>query len=240
MSAENITRILQSVGKGRPSTHIVRPCRLCGQEAEVPEVIPTSMHHLAACKSCVDADRAAHDAKLVELQKPNPDRLIEMARIPDLPPVPLRPAFARFLEVPETEKAGLYAYGRPGVGKSCQVAEFARQWCRTKFRQAFYVNEVDLFQILKDWKHNTETYNTLCNVPLLAVDDLGANKVSEWSSSVFYAVLDARSAKKRKTILASNLPPAELQKLPGFDERVMRRIRHLCEVPYELSPYTEV
>lgn len=235
----DITKILQSVGKGRPIETITVLCIQCGADAEVAKLVPETMRGRAMCQTCYDADRAAHDAKLIELQKPDPDKLIEMARIPGLLSVPLRPTFARFLEVPETEKAGLYVYGRPGIGKSCQLAEFARQWCRTKYRQALYLNEVDLFQTLKDWDHNTETYKTLCNVSLLVVDDLGANKSTEWSSSMFYAVLDARSANQRKTILASNLSPSELRRLPGFDERVLRRIEHLCSAPYQLTPYTE-
>lgn len=239
---ENISGLIKHIGKGYVATDIPyrNPCQRCGKEVDVPAYIPENLRHLTICQDCYDAERRLATEALIKEQKPDPERLIELACIPALLPVPLRPAFARFLEVPESEKAGLYVYGRPGVGKSCQLAEFARQWCRTKFRRALYVNEVDLYQTLKDWSHHKDAYDHLLTVPLLVVDDLGANKATEWSSSMFYAVLDARSANQRKTILASNLSPGELRALPGFDERVMRRIGHLCEAPYQLTPYTEV
>lgn len=235
MNTETLSKFINAVGKGIPSDCETRPCASCGEPTDVPRWLPVSMHGLAACNACYDAGRAEATAQAAAAQVPDVDKLLERARIPNLPAHPLGRLTQRFLE--NDEKTGLFIYGKPGIGKSCQAAEFARQWCKTKRRPALYVSEVDLYQTLKDWDNNTETYHRLCTVALLVIDDLGANKATEWSSSMLYAVLDARSANGLKTLLASNVSPDHLATLPGFDERIMRRIQVLCDKPFNLENF---
>lgn len=59
----------------------------------------------------------------------------------------------------------------------------------------------------------------------LVLDDLGAEKISEGSRQVMYALLDRRYRDCRQTIITSNLSIERLQE--GFDDRIASRI---CEM----------
>ena len=59
---------------------------------------------------------------------------------------------------------------------------------------------------------------------ILVIDDVGAEKISDWSRQVFYTLIDRRYRNKKQTIITSNL---SLDEFAGkFDDRIVSR---LCE-----------
>lgn len=62
---------------------------------------------------------------------------------------------------------------------------------------------------------------------LLVIDDIGAEKISEWSRSVFYLLVDRRYRDKRQTIFTSNLTLETIAIL--LDDRIASRLA-TCEV----------
>lgn len=62
--------------------------------------------------------------------------------------------------------------------------------------------------------------------PLLFIDDLGAEKPSEWTTEVLYRIIDHRYNYMLPTIVASNLPPAELAGVIG--DRLASRLTEMC------------
>ncbi len=56
-------------------------------------------------------------------------------------------------------------------------------------------------------------------VPMLALDDLGAEKLTEWVAEQLYEIINWRYVKKRPTIITSNYAPEEL-----LDKRLASRI----------------
>lgn len=64
--------------------------------------------------------------------------------------------------------------------------------------------------------------------PMLMLDDLGAEKVSEWSIQVFYLILDRRYRGMLPVIITSNLSLGRISEV--FDDRVASRIAEMCEV----------
>ena len=58
--------------------------------------------------------------------------------------------------------------------------------------------------------------------PLLVIDDLVAEKVTDWSRAVLFSVLNDRINNKMPTIVTSNLTPAEISEVLG--ERIGSRL----------------
>lgn len=49
-------------------------------------------------------------------------------------------------------------------------------------------------------------------MPLLVIDDLGVEKVSDWSEEMFTQILDERMSNYRPTIITSNFSISQLSK----------------------------
>lgn len=65
------------------------------------------------------------------------------------------------------------------------------------------------------------------NVDLLFLDDLGAEKASDWTSETLYQIIDHRYNEMRPVIVASNIPPAELAAAIG--DRLASRLNEMCQ-----------
>ncbi len=61
---------------------------------------------------------------------------------------------------------------------------------------------------------------------LLVMDDLGAEKVSDWVLQTLYTIIDMRSRERKQTIITSNLDLDALGK--KLSDRIASRIRGLC------------
>jgi DNA replication protein DnaC len=60
------------------------------------------------------------------------------------------------------------------------------------------------------------------------LDDLGAEKPSEWTCEKLLELVDERYVQARPTIVTSNLPPNKLSTHVG--ERVASRLAEMCTV----------
>jgi hypothetical protein len=63
---------------------------------------------------------------------------------------------------------------------------------------------------------------------LLVLDDLGAEKSTEWSINILYIIIDRRYRDEKKTIITSNLSLDELA--DKLDDRIASRIAGMCTV----------
>jgi DNA replication protein DnaC len=63
------------------------------------------------------------------------------------------------------------------------------------------------------------------NVPLLLIDDLGSDKVSDWSRQEVYLLIDLRYRYKRQTIITSNLSLKQIAE--KIDDRIGSRIAEM-------------
>ena len=62
----------------------------------------------------------------------------------------------------------------------------------------------------------------LKTVPLLVLDDLGAQKTTEWVTERLFVIINARYDDLLPTIITSNIYLEELRQLPGWDRLVDR------------------
>lgn len=66
------------------------------------------------------------------------------------------------------------------------------------------------------------------SVPLLVLDDLGAEKGSEFAVQTLYLIVDRRYSMMRKTIITSNLSIGEVAERLG--DRIASRITGMCKI----------
>jgi DNA replication protein DnaC len=72
-------------------------------------------------------------------------------------------------------------------------------------------------------------------VPLLILDDLGAEKVTEWTQSTLYLIIDHRNRDQRWTIVTSNLTLPEIEQVYGA--RIASRLSEMKVVSLKLPDY---
>lgn len=65
-------------------------------------------------------------------------------------------------------------------------------------------------------------------VDLLAFDDLGAAKTTDWTDDTLYRLIDTRCGSQLPTIVTTNLDPDEFR--AGIDERVVSRLSQSVQV----------
>ncbi len=71
-----------------------------------------------------------------------------------------------------------------------------------------------------------QLFDRLTSIDLLHIDDLGAEKQSEWVLEQLYAIVNERYEGKRSIVITTNLDEAELEKQIG--KRTVSRLLEMC------------
>lgn len=121
-----------------------------------------------------------------------------------------------FAERFDEQDCGLFIYGDPGNGKSHLAGAIAHYLRAKEYTVVFQSMPMLLQRIRATFGKNNqeseqEIMNILTTTKLLVIDDLGAEKVSEWVLDVLFRILDGRYQKALKTVITSNLKPTELK-----------------------------
>jgi len=146
-------------------------------------------------------------------------------------------AFADAYEPGSTK--GLMFVGPAGVGKThLAAAILTRIITRTKISGIFYKTR-DLLRVLRgsyDREIRTteaQVLNPILTCDLLVLDDLGAERTTDWVDDVMNSIVDTRYSMNRPMICTSNFPdlddPEEINGLlyrVGF--RMQSRLREMC------------
>jgi len=126
-----------------------------------------------------------------------------------------------------------YIYGPVGRGKTHLAVGFLREAIlKTGEEAGRFIRAVDLFKEIRDTFSEKSARNERAlleefgkAVPLLVIDDLGTEKVSEWVEQTLYDLIDRRYGELLDTIITSNLEPAALSAhYTNHGPRLMSRI----------------
>lgn len=106
------------------------------------------------------------------------------------------------------QEKGLYLHGQPGVGKSHLAAAMTNYFAKNGKRVAF-LSVPSLAQKIKnafdDPDYIDSILSTLRNVPILVMDDIGAESVTSWfRDEILFPILNARMELKKSTWFTSN------------------------------------
>ena len=150
---------------------------------------------------------------------------------------PLKRAAKRLISAPK--ESSWLLWGEKGVGKTGLAVGYLRQFLDAGFGQALFFSLPLMLAALKatygkqpdpESEELTEaeliTYWT--RVPLLVVDDMGAEQVSGsgWVEDRLYQIIGQRHATLKPIFITSNLSPTELGHKLG--DRILWRIVEMC------------
>ena len=145
-----------------------------------------------------------------------------------------------------TDAQGLYLTGQVGTGKTHTAWFAVGHWClstgirpytpRTQGVEGWstagptviFTRMTDLLDDLRPGDFSRQRVRDCQNAKLLVIDDIGAEKASEWTAERLYTIIDHRYANCLPLIVTSNLPPAKLADQTG--ERSASRLAEMCQV----------
>jgi DNA replication protein DnaC len=143
---------------------------------------------------------------------------------------------------PVTEK-GLFFQGPPGVGKTHLAVAVLRQVIATRGARGLFYDTRDLLRVIRstyDPVNRTQEMDVLRPViecDLLVLDDLGAERTSEWVEETLNLIVNSRYSERRTTVFTSNYDdnpdntdPDSLLFRIGF--RMRSRLHEMCEFLY--------
>ena len=121
-------------------------------------------------------------------------------------------------------RGNLLFTGAPGLGKTFLSACIARDVSARGF-SVVYDTAGHVFQQFESGKFGRENpfeedpdreVNRYLNCDLLIMDDVGTEMLTSFVQSAFYRIVNDRLVNRRKTVLSTNLPMAELERRYGM------------------------
>lgn len=137
-------------------------------------------------------------------------------------------------------RSSLALIGPIGTGKSALAAILLRLRIERELADALYMTTPDLLAAIKATYgprgegSEPETIDAIKTTTLLVLDDLGAERPSEWVEEQLYRVVNYRYTALLPTIVTSNYPFAALKRRIG--ERITDRLNDMCDVVYLDTP----
>ena len=127
---------------------------------------------------------------------------------------------------------GLWFFGDPGTGKTTLAMLVSKVALERGRSVAIYSLPKLLARIRRTYdaeageQSYADLFRRLTTVDLLHIDDLGAEKQSEWVLEQLYALINERYEAKRSLVVTTNKNEAELEEQIG--ERVVSRLVEMC------------
>ena len=129
---------------------------------------------------------------------------------------------------------GLFFLGDPGVGKTHLAVAVLKQVILTRGARGIFYDTRDLLKLIRstynDANKTTEldVLRPVMEADLLVLDDLGAEKTSEWVEETLNLIVNTRYNERRATIFTSNypdLPPDSTSTVITLHDRIGFRMR---------------
>ena len=161
-----------------------------------------------------------YEKKALKKVKETQESVLDNARMKDIKATKNRVEVIKWIKNyydefdPFTTSKGLYLHGNFGTGKSFLVAALFNE-LKSKYDVNYEIVYVP--ELLRKLKENLSIVGDriyyLENVPLLLLDDIGAEKVTEWGrDEIIGTILQTRMNKGMPTFFTSNLNINELER----------------------------
>jgi DNA replication protein DnaC len=139
-------------------------------------------------------------------------------------------AYVNDFEALKREGKGLLLAGSVGTGKTQRIVSLAVELINRYLTQVKFITCHELLELYKRSMKDgilRMKLKMLCECELMIVDDVGANRFSEYDQAAFGSFINDRYNEMLPVVLSTNLSKADLKELVG--ERVTSRITEMCE-----------
>jgi DNA replication protein DnaC len=144
---------------------------------------------------------------------------------------------------------GLFFIGPPGIGKSHLAVAVLKRVIRERGARGLFYDVRELLKIIRSTYDpivratETEILRPVMEVDLLVLDDLGAEKTSEWVGETLNLIVNTRYNERRLTVFTSNYEEKEDRTDPDsllvrVGARMHSRLYEMCEfLEYDGADY---
>lgn len=139
----------------------------------------------------------------------------------------------KYAECFSQSSESLFLIGKTGVGKTHLSLSIAKVVIEKGFTVAYgsvlnYLRFIEKEHFGRSESNNKDTLQTLINIDLLVLDDLGSEFQTGFYESVLYNIINSRLNMGLPTIISSNLSTNELQS--RYNDRIISRIFGLYNI----------
>ncbi len=131
--------------------------------------------------------------------------------------------------------------GKTGSGKTHLAISIFREAKVSDSRNGYFITVPELLLKIRSafTPGSTETEEDLikrfAGYEILVLDDLGAEKTTEWSITTLYLILDRRSREMKRTIVTTNLTLQDIEKTLGA--RIASRLAEMRVIKLNMQDY---
>ena len=229
-------------------------CKKCPGLSECKNKVPGYVYTPIKDNNIINFSYVACDKKIKEIKDNEYRQNIELFDMPkdianatlkdmykdDKARLPIIKYFKEFIDNYENEEKpkGLYLHGSFGSGKTYLIAALFNEMAKKNIRSALIYYPEFLRSLKSSFQTNyIEQFNYIKKVPLLLLDDIGAENGSAWArDEVLGPILQYRMEEHLPTFFTSNLTIEELEMSlaatsTGVDKvkarRIIERIKQL-------------